>query len=238
MMKRNALRHATGSVLLAASLLFAQPIFAETERLHRVAFAEAVSAEVAHDRTVALLRAQAEGQDPAELADRVNRQIDAALKRANRVPGIEACTTGYHTEALRDREGALRRWVVQQQLRLVSDDNSALGRLVGALQQEGLLLVALTGTVSEAQRRKTLDTLVAQALHAFRHRAEQVTQTLGFSGYRLVRIDLDYPTAQPGVPQGVAFLAAREAAPVPITGELETLTVRVRGEVELLPQSQ
>ena len=209
--------------------------FADTPTFDRVSLSEQASTEVQNDQMVALLFAEYEGRDATPLADRVNRDIAAALALAGKTPGVEVRTQDYQTRPVYDKEGKIRAWRVRQSIRLESTDSKALGDLLGTLQ-ERLKLQSVAYQVSPQQRRKHIDSVIQTALKRFQERAQLVADAFGRPHWRLVRLSINDGGPRP-VPLMRANLmseaAMKGAAPVPLEAGTATLEVSVNGEIEL-----
>jgi predicted secreted protein len=200
----------------------------------RITLAASASQEVANDTLVAVLSAQREGGDPARLAAEVNQAMQAALEAARRVEGVKAQTLDYHTSPVY-RQQEVSGWRVTQTLRLEGRDAARLSGLIGDLQRT-LALQSVGYTVSRAGRAEIEDALLRAALDAFGRRVRLVAEQLERPGYRIVEVELttgEPPTPRPFAYQGRAALAASEAAPPTLEAGTQTVTVTVRGTVEL-----
>jgi predicted secreted protein len=197
----------------------------------RVHLAVEAERHVANDRAVATLELIDEGEDPAELADRVSRRVSAALARAEREPGVDVRTGGIQTQPV-FHEGQLRRWRATQRLVLETARLETLPSLLGELQSE-VPLASVEFTVSPEARRAVEEDLIAEALTAFRARAAGVGETLGARDVRIHQLHIDTGSSGPmplGRSRGMAMEAA--AAP-PLAAGTSRVTVTVRGSVQL-----
>ena len=70
------------------------------------------SREVENDQLVAVLAAEAQGANPAELAETVNRKMAEALKSAKEVPSVKLRSGNYQTFPQRGKEGRIEGWQV------------------------------------------------------------------------------------------------------------------------------
>jgi predicted secreted protein len=198
----------------------------------RVQFSVERSREVANDWVRAVLGVTETDPDPAALADRVNRSMAWALEIARAAKGVTAKSGGYHTSPIYD-EGKLRRWTASQELLLESADAGALSDLVGRLQ-ERLQLRGLVFEVSPERRREVEDELIAEALAAFRERAEIVRKAFGASGWGVGQIAIDSGGAPPPMPQMLAMRAEMaEVAPPAVEPGSSRVSVHVTGSIEL-----
>ena len=131
----------------------------------------------------------------------------------------------------------LESWRGNAEIRLESKDFKAMATLISRLQ-ETLQLKRVDFSVSPALRRSTEESMTAEAIAAFRSRADAIRSAWGAKGYRLVQMDLGTAGAPPPyVPVMRAMKAAgAEAAPAQdFSGGETSLVVSVNGTVELQP---
>ena len=225
--------------LIAASLVLifavAGPATAadDTPRYNQIHFQVERNRPVDNDRMHAVLSLTAEDDNAARLADQINRSMDGALKTAKTRPGVEVRTGSYRTWPVYDKN-KIRRWRATQELLLEGSDFAELGNLIGQLQ-ERLQVSAISFSVSPARRAAVEDGLIAQALDAFKQRAELVRKQLAAKGYRLVNVSINTSDGQP-VPlmRGMAMEAMdKAAAPPALEAGTSILSVNVGGMIEL-----
>lgn len=225
------------SLILALMLaLFAGNGFAhsETPQYNRVSLNESAQTEIDNDLLVAVLFAQAEGKDAATPADEVNRIMDWAVNLAKSHPEVKVQTLGYHSNAVY-KKSAIRGWRVNQSLRLESRDSRLLGDLIAKLQEK-LKVQSIGYRVSDEQRRKHLDGLTAEALARFQARAAHIAESLGRSGFRVVRLNINDSRQNPmPVAHGMRMEASADqsVAPARIEAGTRKMTISVNGEIEL-----
>ncbi|HLX79653.1 MAG TPA: SIMPL domain-containing protein [Burkholderiales bacterium] len=163
--------------------------------------------EIPNDLLTAMLTAEAEGADPAQLADSVNRAMQRALSTALAYKTVKAQSAGYQTIPGYDK-GRIARWRVRQELRLESADFAATTELVGKLQAS-LMVTGLALSVSPEARHKAENALIAEALAAFEERARVVRDAMKAKGYRV----RDLQVSPGGVsPRPMLAMAARGAS--------------------------
>ena len=160
--------------------------------------------EIPNDLLTATLAAEAEGADPAQLADGVNRSMQRALAVALAYKSVKAQSAGYQTIPVYDKN-RVARWRVRQELRLESADFAAATELIGKLQTN-LMVTGLALSVSGDSRRKAENTLIAEALAAFDERARVVRDAMKAKGYRVRDLQVS-PGGAP--PRPVFAMAAR-----------------------------
>ncbi|NQZ95314.1 MAG: SIMPL domain-containing protein [Myxococcales bacterium] len=201
--------------------------------MHRVSFQVEQSREVANDQVRAVIGITEEDADAAALANRVNTRMERALRKARRASGVKVESGAYRTHPVYEK-GRIRRWRASQDIVLEGKDATAVGTLVGELQDE-LLLRSMDFSVSPELRREVEDGLVVDALAAFGARATLVVENLDASSYDLVSLSID--TGSGAVPrlrvrQAEMMGASKVAAPALEAGT-SRVTIRVNATIEL-----
>jgi len=204
----------------------------EAPRYNQIHFQVERSRPVDNDRMHAVLSLTAEDDNAARLADQINRTMDGALKTAKTKTKIEVRTGGYRTHPVYDKD-KIRRWRATQELILEGSDFAELGGLIGQLQ-ERLQVASINFSVSPARRAAVEDELIAQALDAFKQRAELVRKQLAAKGYRIVDVSINTGGGQPvPIMMRAAAMEAASVAPPAVEAGTSTLTVSVSGVIEL-----
>ncbi len=186
--------------------------------------------EVPNDTLLATLASEAEGADPAPLADGVNRTMRRALEVARGYGSVRARSGNYQTYPVYDKN-RIARWRVRQELRLEASDFGAATELIGRLQS--ILTVAqLSHGVSGEARREAENALLAEAIAAFEERARIARDTLKAKGYRLRDLSVSGGGPVPPRPLAMRAMAAEAAAPALEPGSTR-IAVTVSGTVQL-----
>ncbi len=206
----------------------------EAKALRRVGFQVERSRQVENDWLRASVVAQAEDADAAAVAERVNQAMRWALEQGRKESSLKLQTTGYQTWPIQE-DGRIRRWQASQQLRIEGSDAAALTRLLGELQSR-LQLASLEFTLSPERRRAVEQELSVEVLKAFRERAQLIAETLGASGYEIVRIDVGGGASMPVYDQlqmaGRGMAEKAMAAPA-TEGGTSRVDVLASGAIEL-----
>jgi predicted secreted protein len=193
--------------LLLAPLALAAQVPAET-LFNLVNLSAQAEREIPNDLLAATLFAEAEGADPAQLADGVNRTMQRALATALAYKAVKAQSAGYQTIPVYDKN-RVARWRVRQDLRLETADFAAATELIGKLQSN-LAVAGLALSVSGEARRKAENALIAEALAAFDERARVVRDAMKAKAFRV----RDLQVSAGGAPPRPMFaLAARAMSP-------------------------
>ncbi len=239
-MPRSSVRHTVllGGVSLVAGLLLAAAS-AHAETMLRLIETAVV---VAHpDELDATLRVETVAASPAEAQRRVNTTMAEALAMANaaaKLTWITISTGGYFV----GRVGPTPqdRWQANQSLELASHDSAALQKLVGELQQKGLVVGQLDWRLSDNATRAARMEATKKAIAALRGRAEEAAALLDlrFGGFKEVRLDSPRP-APPFTPRVMMMsggAAALPAAPPSAEAADVSISATADADVQLLPK--
>ena len=192
---------------------------------------------VPRDRLRAVLRVDATGADPGKLQGEINRRMAAALDRARGAAGITVATGGYAVYQERPDPKAPPRWHGTQSLSLVGRDAAAVLALTGALQQDGLVIGALSYELSSEAARSVEDELTATALARLRERGARIAAALNLAVERLRDLRVGNATGTQPVPRA-AMSAMKADAPMPLPvaepGEA-TVSITVDADLVLAP---
>lgn len=203
----------------------------------RVQLSVSASRVVVNDLSVATLYVERDGKTQLEVSTAVNETMAWALAEARKTSAIKLETTQYSTWPVHADNGTtITGWRARQSLRLETADGEKLAALVTSLQKR-LAVESIGFSVSAARQASLEDELTREALQKFEARASQVAQTLGRTGYRLMRIELGNTGGMqsPMHYRGVMAMADRAMAAAPVqmeTGE-QTLTVNASGLIQL-----
>lgn len=190
--------------------------------------------EVANDTITVVLAAEAEGADPAPLADGVNRAMRDALKLAEGYRNVKARSLNYQTFPVYDKQ-RITRWRVRQELRIESRDFGQATELVGKLQSATLVVTSLAVGLSPEARKQAENALIVEALAAFHERAAIVRDAQKAKSYRVKELQVSagggmqprmYAAQRGGVSASVAAPAVEPGA--------STIQVNISGNVQLL----
>jgi predicted secreted protein len=188
--------------------------------------------EVDNDLLIAMVYAEVEDSDQADAANTVNEAIAWASEQAEAATGIEWQTAQYTTRPVYANDRRIVGWVVRQSLRLESEDAEALSELLGVLQSS--VAVESIGTaLSKPRRDEAEEALIAEAIAAFRRRADLVTRELGRSDYRLVYMNVGTTRTFAREAQLARFGADAAISAPTVEAGVQTVSVIVNGTIEL-----
>jgi predicted secreted protein len=188
--------------------------------------------EVANDTLTAVLAVDAEGGDPAALAETVNRTMREALRIAQAYRSVKTRSLNYQTLPVYDKSRIVR-WRVRQELRLESADFAQATELIGKLQASMVVASLAVGLSGEA-RKQAENGLIAEAIAAFHERAAIVRDAQKSKGYRVKELQVGTGGVQPrfyAAPR--AAMASASIAPPAVEPGASVLQVTVSGTVQL-----
>ena len=205
---------------------------ADNNLLNQVSFQASATEKVANDQMVAILQIQANGADPAVLANQVNKQMAQVLKQTDRYPAIEHQTLNYNTRPIyRDR--TITSWQVTQSLKLTSKQFGQLSELIAKVNRQ-TTVQSIQFQISAATIEQKQQALTKKAIAKFRRQAELITQQFGKRSYHLVHVNIGNNHV---VPQHRAMrsmaMESMDTAPA-LSAGTNNLTINVNGTIELL----
>ena len=215
--------------LLIGSLLSAAALAGTTVDLT----AEA-SRPAANDMVRATVFAEANGNNPADLARRVNQDIAEGLKVIKSKPGISVKSGRQSTFPVYGQGQKIEGWRMHSELVLESRDAAAVSELLGQLQQMRLAVSGVSQLPTPETRRKVEDEATREAIAAFRQRAAVVAEVFG-KPYTIRHLSIQQSGQMPPMPMLRASRAAMaaDAAPLPLEAGESLLTTNVSGQIEL-----
>jgi len=213
---------------------------AGTELTDVYSLSASATAEASNDLMRATVVVQGTSEDSAELAAKINADMQWAMSRLKPFISIRSKSLNYQTYPTYDRQQKnIVAWRASQSLELETDDVEAAGEAIRILQ-ERLQVTGIRFETKPETRRATEDKLINEALDAFKQRAQLIRSNMGKPAYTILNVDVQTQTQGGGNPmpyqRGAASFSSVESAPVLSAGTSE-ITVYVSGRVQLgVPQ--
>ena len=226
------------TLLACAAALGAAPLWAQIapQRYNVVELQAEAQREVPNDLMVAQLFVEETNANPAVLAAAINRSVAEALKIAREFASVKVHTGNNQTSPVyAPRSNQLQGWRARAELRLETRDFAAGSALIGKLQAT-MQLGGVSFSVSPEARKAVENELIAEAIAAFRGRAEIAQKALGGRAFKVQRINLGSGLSGPPprlMMQARGMADAAAAAAPPAEGGASTLSVNVSGAVEV-----
>lgn len=221
--------------LLFSALLVLTPAVAHADTLLRLSETATV---VAHpDELEASLQVEVTSANAADAQRRVNATMADALAAAKAVAGVTVSSGGYFVSRVSAPQDRPERWQANQSLTLTSHDGAALLKLVGDLQQKGLLVGQLGWHLSDAAEHAAQAEATRKAVAALRGRADDDAALLDlrFGSFKEVRLNGTRP--QPIMLQRAMPMSVSASASPPSAEPADvTVSATAEADVELLPK--
>lgn len=194
--------------------------------------------EVTQDRVSVTLYSSHEAPEPGPAQSRVNEQLDPVLQRLKERKDLEVQSAGYRTDPVW-KDSRIVAWRARGAIRLTAAPSADFNKLVGELAST-LNVESVAYFLSREARTAVERELIAEAVAAFRSKADAASRALGFADYtvRDVSVDTPGPVFPEPMPRAMMSRAASaDAAPVPLPAAegKTTVTVTVSGRVALRP---
>ena len=188
--------------------------------------------DVPNDLMTVILAVEHQGNQPSALAEKVNGDMQWAIKKTNKYPEIESSTQAYYTYPIyKDR--LVVGWRASQQLELKSEEIAKLTDLVGSLQEK-LQVKQMNFSPTRAARLQIENELIEEALQAYRRRVGIVQKHMDNMDYRIIELHVNtgsqHPPAMYAERAMVQSMDARKAPTV--EAGTSKLTVTVSGSVQ------
>jgi predicted secreted protein len=192
------------------------------------------SRPAANDLIRATVFAEANAADPAEVARKVNQDLNEALRVIKAKPGVTVKTGSQHTSPIYANTRKIDGWRMRAELQLESKDGAAISDLLARLQQMKLAIGNVTQLPSPDTRKQAEEAVLQDAIRAFESRAAIIGRTLDKS-YKIKKLNIQQNGAVMPMPMLRAARAemAADVAAVPLEGGESQISATVSGEIEL-----
>jgi uncharacterized protein YggE len=190
---------------------------------------------VSPDQMVASLTAQASAGQAREAAALLNAAMAKALAAARATAGVTAVTSDYSEQNVTDETGKTTGYQASETLSLTmaapgGAPPAVFTALAGRLQQQGLLLNDLDGSLSSQGQAAAQAAAITDAIRQVKATAAAVAATLGDQVGAIKTLDVNDETPGPIMPGRMMAMAATapppQAAPGPITASA-TVTAQI-----------
>jgi uncharacterized protein len=198
-------------------------------------------ASVPPDEATASLNIQAQEATAAKAQAAVNDAMAKVLHETRAVPGVKAVTGGYSTYTVTPDNNGPQKFVAQQSLTLSQPatggvPSAGFSKLVGDLQQEGLLLNALEGDLSDSGQRQAQQAAIQDALAQIDAQAAAIAATLHQQVGQITSLDVNASSGPAPRPLMMARMAAAAPAPPQSSPDNVQVTASVTAKIELQPK--
>ena len=183
-------------ILAALILATALPAAAETDTLHynMIEFAESANLEITRDTMTAYFSIASEGKDRATVNKAFqkkfndfnkavqNNKLQTEILNRSASPRYE-----YNNNGKRIQTG----WEEEAVFKVENKDFDAINRLIDETLQTATLN-RIGFSISKEKREAAVDQVSKAAILRFKDRAQDLAKTLGFSNYKIVKLNLGH----------------------------------------------
>lgn len=196
------------------------------------------SSVVPQDAVQITLASELKAASQADVAQALNKVLDATMRQAKGHEGIEARSGAYRIWPVTRQESEATEWWGRGEIVLSSSDMDAVAKLASDLGDR-MPIAGMVFSITPQRRAAEEKALLEQAVQAFKVRAQALTQALGFESYRYRNIDLGGEGApvQP-MPRMMMSAMASDKVAAPVEAGSETITVSVHGTIALQPANK
>ena len=181
--------------ILIASLIAAAALPAAAEPLNYniVEFSESAGMEVPRDTMTVMFRIRAEGKERQAVNAAFMKKFNEFSRKAKNsafkteLTGRHAVPRYQYNNGKRTQTG----WEESAGFKVESKDFSALNRLI-AETQAGAEVEQAYFSVSKQKREEVIDQVSKDAILRFKDRARTLARALGFSNYKIVKLNLGH----------------------------------------------
>ncbi len=223
------IRFITGFLIVVSSItVFAHdndPLF------NQVNLQAQVERDIPNDQLTVTLAVEEEGKDAAKIADKINLDMDWALKIVDQHDDINASTQSYNTYPVYDKRTVVG-WRAIQQLELKSINITELSGLVGKLQ-ERLQVKNMRFSPTRETQVQYENELIEEAMISFKQRVNLVKKHMDEKNVRIVNLHVNTGGGYPQPIYAESRMMAMDSKSVPaVDAGTSKITVTVSGSVQ------
>ncbi len=179
------------ALMCAAALLASAPALAAENTLNYnvLEFNESATVTVPNDTMHVTLTITEQNKNRQIASNAVTRKLNAIQDKIRQNKQLIMEMGGRHAYPQYGDKNKITGWEDTARLNVKSTDFAALSQLVSDVQEHAMLQ-GVSFSVSPEKRAKAVEQASEQALKAFQQRANFMSKNLGFSGYKIVKLDL------------------------------------------------
>lgn len=163
-----------------------------------ISLSEKSSVEVQEDLLLANLRIEKTANDPKNLQDEINTLMRKAFDIISVYDDVHLETQkysvfhNYHNKNDKEKQ----EWRGMQSISLTSENKDKLLKLVGKLQEIGMVTTALEYKLSAHKRMEAYNNLLEPTIEQLRSKVKKIAKTLGKDEFEFLSLNIgpDHPT--------------------------------------------
>lgn len=176
--------------MCALALLVSVPALAENNlNYNMLEFNESATITVPNDTMHITLTITEQNKNRQIASNDVTRKLNAIQNKIRENKQLMMTLSGRHVYPQYGDKNKIIGWQDVARLNVKSTDFAALSQLVSDVQEQAMLQ-GVSFSVSPEKRAKAIEQASQQALQAFQQRANFMSKNLGFSAYKIVKLDL------------------------------------------------
>ena len=217
---------------LAGTALAAEPA---QPRYNTVELQAEAQREVQNDLLNGALYVELNDASPAVLANTINQSVNNAQRIAKEYGSVRVRSGNSQTFPVYAKGNVLQGWRGRAEIRIESKDFEAASSLIGKLQGS-MQLAGMNFVVSPEARHLAENELIAEAIKAFKARAEIVKAALAGRDYKLQRLAVTtgYNAPTPRFERALSAAAPQAVAAPNLEAGVSIVTVAAHGAIEIV----
>ncbi len=187
--------------------------------------------EIPNDQLTVMLAVEEEGKEAAKIANKINQDMDWALKIVGKKSEVDSRTQAYNTYPIYDKRTVIG-WRAIQQLELKSTNITELSELVGKLQSR-LQVKNMRFSPTRETRVQYENELIEEAMIAFKQRVEIVKKHMDEKNVRVVNMHVNTGGGHNRPVYAESRMMAMDSKSAPaVEAGTSKITVTVSGSVQ------
>lgn len=226
------LRNTLIAALLAATAL---PVAAEPLNYNVIEFSESAGMEVPRDTMIARFQVRAEGKDRNSVNASFTKKFNSFNQKSKHssfkteLISRQANPVYQYDNGKRNQTG----WEESAEFKVESKDFAALNRLISETQSDANVEQTYY-SVSKQKREEVIDQVSKAAIGRFKDRAKNLAGTLGYSSYKIVKLNLGHIGSRTiGNEAGAQYNKMSRAAPMAASISSDAIEVSSPGSEEI-----
>ncbi len=187
--------------------------------------------EIPNDQLTVMLAVEEEGKEAAKIANKINQDMDWALKIVGNKSEVESRTQAYNTYPIYDKRTVIG-WRAIQQLELKSTNITDLSELVGKLQSR-LQVKNMRFSPTRETRVQYENELIEEAMIAFKQRIDIIKKHMDNKNVRIVNMHINTGGGHDRPVYAESRMTAMDSKSAPaVEAGTSKITVTVSGSVQ------
>lgn len=222
------------AILCATLLAIVAPALAENSlNYNLLEFNESATVTVPNDTMHVTLTITEQNKNRQVASNKVTRKLNEIQNKIRQNKQLVMELGGRHAYPQYGDKNKITSWEDTARLNVKSTDFAALSQLVSDVQEQAMLQ-GVSFSVSPQKRAKAVEQASEQALKVFQQRANFMSKNLGFSSYKIVKLDLtDSFESAPRAYGAAPMMASMRMAKADRANQVMEMSADAAGEDEI-----